>query len=230
MKPLPRAICFDAYGTLFDVYSVGECAENLFPGKGNALARMWRDKQVEYTRLRSMGQRYTSFWSITQDSLVYCGAALGLPLGEAEVSTLMSQYATLSGFPEVLGTLKRLKAAGLELAIHSNGDPAMLAKAVASSGMEGVFETVLSADAVKRYKIDAAVYQLATDYFGCTANDILFVSSNGWDICGAGWFGFQTFWVNRAGAPREELGVSPTYEAPELSAVADLLCSVVTKQ
>ena len=229
MKPLPSAICFDAYGTLFDVYSVGQCAEGLFPGMGSALARMWRDKQVEYTRLRSMGQRYETFWSITQDSLVYCGAALGLAMGKAEVNALMTQYASLSGFPEALETLKRLKAAGLKLAIHSNGDPDMLAKAVASSGMQGIFETVLSADTVKRYKIDASVYQLAPDYFGCAANDILFVSSNGWDICGASWFGFETFWVNRAGAPREQLGVSPNHEAQDLSAVADLLCSVTTK-
>jgi 2-haloacid dehalogenase len=229
MKPLPSAICFDAYGTLFDVYSVGQCAEDLFPGMGSALARMWRDKQVEYTRLRSMGQRYETFWSITQDSLVYCGAALGLAMGKTEVNALMTQYASLSGFPEALETLKRLKAAGLKLAIHSNGDPDMLAKAVASSGMQGIFETVLSADTVKRYKIDASVYQLAPDYFGCAANDILFVSSNGWDICGASWFGFETFWVNRAGAPREQLGVIPNHEAQELSAVADLLCSVTTK-
>jgi len=229
MKPLPSAICFDAYGTLFDVYSVGQCAEDLFPGMGSALARMWRDKQVEYTRLRSMGQRYETFWSITQDSLVYCGAALGLAMGKAEVNALMTQYASLSGFPEALETLKRLKAAGLKLAIHSNGDPDTLAKAVASSGMQGIFETVLSADTVKRYKIDASVYQLAPDYFGCAANDILFVSSNGWDICGASWFGFETFWVNRAGAPREQLGVSPNHEAQDLSAVADLLCSVTTK-
>ena len=229
MKPLPSAICFDAYGTLFDVYSVGQCAEDLFPGMGSALARMWRDKQVEYTRLRSMGQRYETFWSITQDSLVYCGAALGLAMGKTEVNALMTQYASLSGFPEALETLKRLKAAGLKLAIHSNGDPDMLAKAVARSGMQGIFETVLSADTVKRYKIDASVYQLAPDYFGCAANDILFVSSNGWDICGASWFGFETFWVNRAGAPREQLGVIPNHEAQELSAVADLLCSVSTK-
>jgi len=229
MRPLPSAICFDAYGTLFDVYSVGQCAEDLFPGMGSALARMWRDKQVEYTRLRSMGQRYETFWSITQDSLVFCGAALGLAMGKAEVNALMAQYASLAGFPEVLDTLKRLKAAGLKLAIHSNGDPDMLGKAVASSGLQGIFETVLSADAVKRFKIDAAVYQLAPDYFGCAANDILFVSSNGWDICGASWFGFETFWVNRAGAPREQLGVSPNHEAQDLSAVADLLCSVTTK-
>ena len=229
MRPLPSAICFDAYGTLFDVYSVGQCAEDLFPGMGSALARMWRDKQVEYTRLRSMGQRYETFWSITQDSLVYCGAALGLAMGKTEVNALMTQYASLSGFPEALETLKRLKAAGLKLAIHSNGDPDMLAKAVASSGMQGIFETVLSADTVKRYKIDASVYQLAPDYFGCAANDILFVSSNGWDICGASWFGFETFWVNRAGAPREQLGVIPNHEAQELSAVADLLCSVTTE-
>lgn len=224
MKPMPKAVCFDAYGTLFDVYSVGQLAESLFPGKGEALARLWRDKQVEYTRLRSMSGRYKPFWDVTVDALNYCGAALGLNLGAAQRDALMAQYARLSAFPENLQALQRLREAGLPLAIHTNGNPEMIAQAVESAGMSGMFSAVLSADQVRRYKVDASVYQLAPDFFGCKADELLFVSSNGWDVCGATWFGFKTFWVNRAGAPAEFLDVVPSYLGSSLSDVASLVC------
>lgn len=224
MKFKPKAVCFDAYGTLFDVYSVGQCAERLFPGKGESLARAWRDKQVEYTRLRSMAGRYKPFWEITVDALRFCAQALGLPLGAAEEQALMAQYARLSPFPENLQALQRLRAAGIRLAIHTNGNPEMIDQAVESAGMTGVFEVVLSADQVGRYKVDSRVYQLAPDYFGCEASDILFVSSNGWDICGAAWFGFKTFWVNRQAAPAEHLDIAAHYQGRVLTDVADLAC------
>jgi 2-haloacid dehalogenase len=226
MNMRPTAICFDAYGTLFDVYSIGVKAEALFPGKGARLAAVWRDKQVEYTRLRSMAGQYVPFWDITVDALRFCCESLGLVLGRAQEEALMAQYSRLSPFPENLQALQRMREAGIRLAIHSNGNPEMIAKAVESAGMSGVFETVLSAHQVRRYKIDAEVYQLAPDYFGCTASDLLFVSSNNWDVCGAAWFGFTTFWVNRAGAPREQLGVAPHYEGASLVDVADLVVDV----
>lgn len=224
MKYSPKAILFDAYGTLFDVYSVGQRAESLFPGKGESLARLWRDKQVEYTRLRSMAGQYKPFIDITQDALSYCAAALGLSMTAAQAQELMSEYGRLSAFPENLSVLKRLRAAGFPLAIHSNGNPEMLAQAVDSAGMKGLFDAMLSAHQVRRYKIDADVYRLATDHFRCAASELLFVSSNGWDACGATWFGFTTFWVNRAGAPQEQLGVTPTHEGKNLNDVADLIC------
>lgn len=224
MEFSPKAILFDAYGTLFDVYSVGQTAEALFPGQGAALSKMWRDKQVEYTRLRSMAGQYKNFWDITQDALMFCGAALGLPLLPNHVETLMAQYRRLSAFPENLQALQRLRNAGVPLAIHSNGNPEMIASAVESAGMSGLFDAVLSADSVQRYKIDPQVYQLAVDHFQQPAAKMLFVSSNGWDVCGATWFGFKTFWVNRAAMPLEVLDVQPNYTGQNLMDLVEVVC------
>jgi 2-haloacid dehalogenase len=204
-----RAIVFDAYGTLFDVYSIGALAERLFPGKGAALAELWRDKQIEYTRLRTMCSTYKPFWEVTQDALVFACRKLKLDLTLDAQNLLMGQYAKLPAFPENLPVLQELKATGMKLAILSNGNPDMLNAAVQAAGMQDVFNHVLSVDAVKKFKTAPEAYQLGPDFLGVAAKDILFVSSNCWDVCGAGWFGYKTFWVNRAGAPLEELGVTP---------------------
>jgi len=204
-----HAIVFDAYGTLFDVYSIGALAEKLFPGKGSALAELWRDKQIEYTRLRTMCAMYKPFWEVTQDALVFSCRKLGLDLTLDAQSQLMGQYSRLQAFPENLAVLQDLKAGGLRLAILSNGTPEMLDAAVEAAGMQGLFSHILSVDAVRKYKTAPEAYQMAPDLFGVPAKNILFVSSNCWDACGAAWFGFTTFWVNRAGAPLEELGVTP---------------------
>ena len=211
------AIAFDAYGTLFDVYSVGALAEQLFPGKGEALARLWRERQIDYSRIRSMRGRYKPFWAITQDALHFAAASLGLDLGADKGARLMHQYSCLSAFPENLGALKALKALGLPLAILSNGSPEMLEIAVKSAGMAGLFDHLLSADAVGQYKSAPAVYQLGPDAFGRPAREILFVSANAWDACGATWFGYTSFWVNRAGQPLEVLDVAPTARGHRLT-------------
>jgi 2-haloacid dehalogenase len=219
--PNIQAIAFDAYGTLFDVYSVGALAEQLFPGKGSELAQLWRLKQIEYTQLRSLAGRYKPFWEVTQDALVFATKRLGLNLDEAGRGRLMNQYACLSPFPENLGALRELKSLGLPLAILSNGTPEMLDIAIKSAGMSGLFDHVLSVDKVRRYKTAPEAYQLGPDTFGLSAARLLFVSSNGWDVCGATWFGYTTFWINRSGQPAEELDVSPT-------ASGSLLTDVVT--
>ncbi|MCE1186903.1 haloacid dehalogenase type II [Zoogloea sp.] len=207
--PRIQAVVFDAFGTLFDVYSVGLLAEQLYPGKGNQLAELWRAKQIEYSFIRSLSGQYKPFWQITQDGLDYAAARLGLPLDAARRTQLMNQYACLSPFPESLGALRSLKAAGLPLGILSNGTREMLDVAIKSAGMHGLFEHVLSADAVRSYKTSAAAYQMGPDAFGCPAERILFVSSNGWDAAGATWFGYTTFWINRNGLPQENLDVAP---------------------
>jgi 2-haloacid dehalogenase len=204
-----QAILFDAYGTLFDVYSIGALAERLFPGKGQAIAELWRDKQIEYTRLRTLSNTYKPFWEITQDALVFCSRKLGIELTLDAQTQLMGQYAKLQPFAENLEVLQALKAKGMKLAILSNGNPEMLEAAVRAAGMDGLFTQVLSAHSVQKFKTAPEAYQLGPDMLGIAARDSLFVSSNGWDVCGAAWFGFQTFWVNRTGAPLEELGVSP---------------------
>lgn len=217
-----RAIVFDAYGTLFDVYSVGALAEHLYPGKGDALTALWRTKQIEYSQLRTLCGRYRPFWEITADGLRYAAKALGLALDEARERQLLNQYACLSPFPENLGVLKALKALGLPLAILSNGTPEMLGIAVKSAGMNGLFDHILSVDSVQRFKTAPEAYQLGPDALGCKAGEILFVSSNCWDACGATWFGYQTFWINRADAPLEELGIQPTHIGHRLTEVLAL--------
>lgn len=216
-----KAIAFDAYGTLFDVYSVGALAEELFPGKGAQLATIWRDKQIEYTCLRNMCDKYADFWQVTGDALDYACAALGLDLTPGARERLMGQYAELSAFPENAAQLQRLKDAGIALSILSNGTPWMLDQAVKASGLDGYFDHVLSVDAVKRFKTAPEAYQMGPDTFGCDAREILFVSSNCWDICGATWFGYRTIWLNRRGLPLERLGVKPQRIGASLQDAAD---------
>lgn len=216
-----KAIAFDAYGTLFDVYSVSSLADELFPGKGMQLASLWRDKQIDYTCLRTLCDRYADFWQVTGDALDYACAALGLDLTPSVQDRLMGQYAKLSAFAENAVQLQRLKDAGIALSILSNGTPWMLDQAVKASGLDGFFAHVLSVDAVKRFKTAPEAYQLGPDAFGCAASDILFVSSNGWDICGATWFGYRTIWLNRHGLPSERLGVKPHHIGTSLQDVAD---------
>ena len=204
-----RAIIFDAYGTLFDVYSIGALAERLFPGKGNALAELWRDKQIQYSQLRTLCSTYKPFWEVTQDALVFSCRKLGLDLDLEAQNMMMGQYAKLQPFPENLAVLRQLKATGMKLAILSNGNPEMLAAVVQNAQMEDLFSHVISVETVKKFKTAPEAYQLGTDLLGMPARDIVFVSSNGWDVCGASWYGYKTFWVNRADAPMEELGVTP---------------------
>ena len=218
-----RAIAFDAYGTLFDVYSVGALAEQLFPGKGAELAAQWRDTQIGYTRVRTLSDRYIPFWELTQDALIFSARKLGLDLTDDARKRLMSQYACLSAFPENLGALKELKKMGVQLAILSNGTPDMLDIAVKSAGMSGLFDHLLSVESVKKYKTAPEAYQLGPDAFKLPTREILFVSSNCWDALGAAWYGYTTFWINRSGQPLEELGVTPTAQGRLLTDVVDLI-------
>ena len=221
----PRAVVFDAYGTLFDVYSVALVAEQLFPGQGQALSLLWRDKQIEYTRLTSMSGRYQPFWDLTRAGLRFAALRLGLTLTVATEERLMNQYRHLSAFPENHEVLHELKARGVPTAILSNGDPEMLAVAVKSAGLETLLDHVLSVDAVRKYKTDPAAYALGPQALGLPARQILFVSSNGWDAIGATWFGYTTLWVNRQGLPLEQLGTEPTRTGSSLRDVLDFFPS-----
>ena len=219
----PEAVLFDAYGTLFDVYSVALAGEQLFPGRGDALARLWRDRQIDYTRLCTLGGRYQPFWDLTRAGLRHAAATLGLALDRAAEDRLMNEYRHLSAFPENREVLQALRARGIRAGILSNGDPEMLAIAVRSAGLQDLVGPVLSAHAVRRFKTDPAVYQLGPDALGLPARKILFVSSNGWDAIGATWFGYSTLWVNRAGAPLDQLGTEPGRTGTSLRAVLDCL-------
>jgi 2-haloacid dehalogenase len=217
----PQAVLFDAYGTLFDVYSVGLVAEQLFPGHGERLGLLWRDKQIEYTRIHSMSGQYRPFWEITRAALRFATAKLGLVLKPADEERLMNQYRHLSAFPENLEVLSELKRRGVPTGILSNGDPEMLAVAVKSAGFGPYLQHVLSVHGVRRFKTDPATYALGPQALGVPAKEILFVSSNGWDAIGATWFGYTTLWVNRANAPLEQLGIEPSRIGSSLREVLD---------
>jgi len=217
----PAAFVFDAYGTLFDVHSATALCDELWPGKGAQLSQLWRMRQLEYTWLRSLMGRYEGFDRVTDAALRYACAALDLPYDDAKRERLMRAYLDLATFPEVKDALGRMR--GIRLAILSNGTPAMLRDLVANAGLAAVIPEVLSVDELKIYKPSPKVYQLAVDRLGVPAASIGFVSSNGWDAAGAKSFGFRTYWVNRAGAPREELGFAPDHELGSLTELPALL-------
>lgn len=212
LKQPPQAVLFDAYGTLFDVYSVGLVAEQLFPGQGQALGQLWRDKQIEYTRLVTTsdhGAHYQPFWQLTLAALRYSCKRLKLTLTPEAELKLMNQYRHLSAFPENKDVLQALKARGITTGILSNGDPEMLGIAVRSAGLEGLLDHVISVDKVRKYKTHPEAYALGEQVTGLRAAQIVFVSSNSWDALAATWYGFQTLWVNRYALPFEELGTQP---------------------
>lgn len=206
----PRAVLFDVYGTLFDVYSVGQRLEALFPGHGEKASQLWRDKQIEYTRLCSMSERYRPFAELTRRALRFTCERLGLTLTAAAEGELMDEYRRLAPFTENLQVLRELKSRGIVAGVLSNGDPQMLEAVIAHAGFKPLLEPVLSAHAVQRFKTDAAVYALGPQTLGLTASQILFVSSNCWDAIGATWYGYTTLWVNRARLPLEALDTAPT--------------------
>jgi 2-haloacid dehalogenase len=218
-----RAVLFDAYGTLFDVHSVVLAAEQLFPGQGEKLSLLWRERQIEYSRLVSMSHQpdlhYRPFWELTRAALQASAERLGLALTPAAEERLMNEYRHLSAFPENGEVLAELKRRGVPTGILSNGNPEMLDVAVKSAGFAELLTHVISVHPVRRYKTDPAAYALGPAALGLPAREILFVSSNGWDALGATWFGYTTLWVNRAGAPPERLGPPPSFTGRSLREV-----------
>ena len=225
MQKPPRAVLFDAYGTLFDVYSVVALAEQLFPGQGQALSVLWRDKQIEYSRLVTTsndGAHYQPFWDLTRAGLKYACLRLQLDLTHAREAQLMNQYRQLSAFAENHQVLQTLKGNGIPMGILSNGDPSMLHAVVKAAGFEDLLDHVISVDSIRKYKTHPAAYALGVQATGMPAGDILFVSSNGWDALAATWYGYQTLWVNRYGLPFETLGMQPTHTGSNLRDVLPL--------
>lgn len=222
-QPKIKAVIFDAYGTLFDVYSVGALAEKLYPGQGKALANIWRDRQIDYTRIRTLCDQYVDFWQITEDALVFACAHLNLNLSDVNKAELLQQYKHLTAFSENKAVLEQLKSDGYRLGILSNGTREMIDSAVDNAQMDDCFEHILTVETVRKFKTVPEVYQLGPDAFELKASEILFVSSNCWDACGATWFGFQTVWVNRANMPLEELGVIPNLIGKDLNDVIEYL-------
>jgi 2-haloacid dehalogenase len=202
-----KALAFDAYGTLFDVLSVTSLCDELFPGNGNALAQLWRAKQLQYTLLRSMMGRHKDFWQLTEDGLVYAAHTLKLDLTADRKKRLMDAYLTLRAFPDVKPGLEALRQKGVRLAIISNGEPKMLHAAAQSAGITGLLDAIISVEDVKTFKPAPQVYALIASRLKVAATEVGFVSSNNWDINGAGSAGLFTLWIQRSAAePQEELG------------------------
>ncbi len=203
-----KVIAFDAFPIL-DPRPVFALAEQLFPTKGEALSNVWRTRQFEYQWLRALSGQYADFWQATEDSLIYTADALKLELPEEKRHQLMTAYLQLKAWPDVASSLEALKNEGVRLALLSNATPAILHAGIKNSGLEGVFEHVLSTDRIKTYKPDSRAYQMAVDAFELPRDEILFVAFAGWDAAGAKAFGYPTYWVNRLNLPQERLGTFP---------------------
>jgi 2-haloacid dehalogenase len=220
-----RACVFDAYGTLFDFASAAARCPGVPEDRRAALTTLWRDKQLQYTWLRSLQDRYVDFWQITGDALDFALESLGIQTPELR-DMLMELYRTLAAFPEVHDVLLTLRQAGFATAILSNGSPAMLHAAISGAGLTGLFDAVLSADAVGAFKTHPKVYQYALDQLGVPASAVSFQSSNGWDAYAASDFGMRAVWCNRYGQLRERLPGSPDHEIRTLAELPALLPAV----
>jgi 2-haloacid dehalogenase len=226
---MKKAILFDAYGTLFDVYSISALLESFFPTRGTALAIAVRDTQIAYTRLVTTsngGAHYRPFDVLTRAALEQVCAAAKLDLSAAQAETFMAQYMNLKPFDDAAQTLSALKMRGFATGILSNGTPAMLDAAIQSAGLASLFDHVLSVDTLNppQYKTAPRAYGMGTAATGLAPQDIVFVSSNAWDALGATWFGYHTVWVNRSNAPWEALGkITNTFPKHTVSQLADIL-------
>ena len=222
-----KTCVFDAYGTLFDVgaaarIAAGEDGREALAAKAGELAEFWRQKQLQYTWLRAVSDDHTDFWTVTQNGLDWALERTGLD-GDLELrERLLALYWELQAYREVPMMLAQLKAAGLKTAILSNGAPDMLDGAVSSAGIETYLDAVLSVEDVGIFKPAAKVYQMVLDRFECSADEVLFVSSNGWDAAAASGFGFQTVWVNRAGEPMDRLFAEPQHVLGDLTDIPKL--------
>lgn len=203
-----RVAVFDAYGTLLDVHSAVRRHGEAIGPEADRFSDLWRTKQLEYSWTLGLMGRYASFWSLTERALDH--ALARHPTVDAKLrEPLLDAYRDLDAYPEVLDTLRRLRAAGIGTAILSNGDAGMLARAVASAGLAAEFDAVLSVDPVRTFKTDPRAYALVGERFGVPPAAVVFCSSNRWDIAGAAAFGFAPVWVNRTGLPDEYPDLPP---------------------
>lgn len=203
-----KAIAFDAF-PIFDPRPIFALAETLFPGNGKKLSNAWRIRQFEYQWLRALSSQYVNFWQATEAGLLFAAKQHNLELTNDKRGQLMNAYLNLKPWPDVIAALGLLKKANIRLAFLSNMTEEMLTTNMHHSGLDEFFEHVISTDRIKSYKPDPRAYQLGVDTFGLKREQIAFAAFAGWDVAGAKWFGYPTFWVNRAGFANEELGVMP---------------------
>jgi 2-haloacid dehalogenase len=217
-----KACVFDAYGTLFDFASAAARCQDVPDQKLGALTSLWRERQLQYTWLRSLQGDYADFWQVTGDALAFALDSLDIA-SPALHGQLMDLYLTPAPFPEVPSVLAQLRQAGFRTAVLSNGSPAMLDSAVRAAGLSELFDVVLSADAVKVFKPHPRVYAYGLEQLGLRADQVSFQSSNAWDAYGASHFGLRVAWCNRYNHRAERLPGAPDFEIRDLSELPGLL-------
>ena len=212
------ACVFDAYGTLFDVNAAAAHCKNELGENWEALADVWRVKQLNYTWLRSLMGEYVGFSQVTEDALDFALETLGID-NEGLKFRLLSLYEELDAYPEVLEVLRKLKERSVTTAILSNGTDQMLGGAARSAGIGKFLDHIISVDQLKIFKPHPTVYRLAVDKLSLPAEQICFMSSNAWDVAGGANFGFRAVWINRLGQNQERL---PGEAVSELGSLKEL--------
>ncbi|EIT83837.1 haloacid dehalogenase [Fictibacillus macauensis ZFHKF-1] len=215
-----KAFVFDVYGTLFDVYALKEACDKYFPGKGTQMSQIWRQKQIEYAQLRQLMGRYEPFLRITEEAFHYAVAACGETWCEEAQQHVMKAYVEVAPFEEVQEVLTALSAHSL--AVFSNGSHDMLDALLHHAELTPFLDHVISVDEIQTYKPTMASYAHAHQTVQVPKEDIIFVSSNGWDVSGAKNYGFTTAWINRGKQPREELGLPPDYMFRNLRGLVEI--------
>jgi 2-haloacid dehalogenase len=216
------AVAFDGLA-LFDARPIAALVNQLFPEKGVALLDLWRVKQFDYQWLSALSDRRLDFSQATQAALVFAARSLQVTLAPERRDRLMRGWLELKAWPDVAPALRALKQKRLRLAPLANFTSSMLERAIANSGLQGIFDQVISTDRAGTFKPAPRAYQLGVDALGLPREGILFVPSAGWDAAGAKWFGYPTFWINRAGAPAEELSVAADGMGKSMSDLVDFL-------
>ncbi len=215
MESQIKAFVFDVYGTLFDVTAIKKECEEFYPGYGEKISQSWRSKQVEYFMLRQLMGNYATLYEITHHALKYALNEQGIEANEDNEKQLLEAYLHLPLYPEVADVLHQLK--DQKLVVFSNGSHDMLDPLVKNAELESLFSDLLSIDEIKQFKPTPASYEYALGKLGIESDEVLFMSSNGWDVSGAKSFGFQTAWINRKNLPVEELDLEPDYIFEDLN-------------
>ncbi|VAX42697.1 Haloacid dehalogenase, type II [hydrothermal vent metagenome] len=220
-----KAIAFDAF-PIFDPRPIAKSAEEAFPGKGKRLMEVWRTRIFEYQWLRALGGKYENFMQAAESGLVFAAAKLELELTPKKKAKLLSEFMSLNVWPDAAASIKKLKKMGFKLVFLSNMTEKMLNNGLKKANLDKDFTLVISTDLIRSYKPDPKAYHLAVEKLSLKKEEILFVAFAGWDVAGAKWYGYPTYWVNRLDAPKEQLGVTPDGSGKNLSGLIEFVSKI----
>lgn len=223
--PKIKAIAFDAF-PIFDPRPLTSAAEEAFPGQGKNLMDVWRSRIFEYQWLRALGGKYENFMQATESGLVFATKKLNLELTTEKKNRLLSEFMLLDTWPDATASIKQLRDMNIELVFLSNMTEEMLNNGLKKANLDKDFSLILSTNSIKSYKPSPAAYNLAVEKLSVKKENILFVAFAGWDVAGAKWYGYRTFWVNRLGAPAEELGETADGSSRDLSGLIEFVSTI----